>query len=325
MIFGLISIYVTGWQPVFAGTLTKSMILEYNMVASQTTNIAISFTSATSGGTNVSVNLANLSTSLTASPTVSGGTCNTSPFTSGTPINGSSVSDGSGIVTFTSSVTFVASTTYCTIITASGGLMTNPAAGTYTATITAGSDSQTQGLDVISSDTYTVNGIIAQTFTMSILNGTDNFSSGTGTLSATSLGSTGGDTITVNTNALSGWLLWAADANAGLKSSTTGHTIGSVSTSSNVNMNSKIGQDAFALGVYSVTAGSATTPYADSGGTTGAGLAQASTTGYNLIATDSAPAASDAVVVKEMADILATDQASNDYNDTITILGAGSF
>jgi len=331
MVLGLLTVYASGWQPVFAGTLTKSTILETNMVAGGTTNIAIEFTSATSGGTNVSVNLSNLSTSLTASPTVSGSSLNGCQGANGifsgtiTAINGTSVGDGSGIVTFTSSSTFASGTTYCTIITASGGLMTNPGAGTYTATITAGSDSQTQGLDVISSDTYTISGTVAQTFTMSLGSGSDTF---TGNLSSTTDTLTNGETVTINTNAGSGWMLWAADANGGLYSTTKSQHVNSVAPGALDDLSTPgtyIGTNAFALGVTSVTAGSATTNYNDTTGPKGGGIT-ATTTGFQQIASDSsADSSADNVTVKLIADIAATDPASNDYNDTITLVGAGSF
>jgi hypothetical protein len=322
-VVGLMATYFTSWQPVFAGTLTKSTIMEYNMQAGGQGNIAIEFTAASNSGASpaVSVNLSNLSTSLqSASLSVSGGTCNTSPFSTGTPFNGTTPSDGSGIVSFTSSTTFSTGTTYCTIITASPSLITNPAAGAYTALLTAGADSQTDAVYVVSgtSNAYTVSSTVPSSFTMSISPSTDAL----GTLSSTAVSTSTGVTVSVNTNSASGWLMWASDANSGLKSLNTGHTISSVSTSSNITMSTKISTDGFALGVTSVTSGSATGPYADSGGGTGAGLS----TSLNEIAYDSSTSsATNNVGLKEMATILATDQASNDYNDTITIVGAGSF
>ena len=201
--------------------------------------------------------------------------------------------------------------------------MTNPAANAYTATITAGSDSQTQGLDVISSDTYTISGTIAQTFTMSLGSGSDTF---TGNLSSTTYTTTSGETVTINTNAGSGWMLWAADANAGLYSSTKTQYVNSVAVGSldDMSTGSYVGHNAFAVGVTSVTTGSAATNYNDSTGHSGGGIT-ATTTGFQQIASNNAASANDAVVVKLIADIAATDPASNDYNDTVTLVGAGSF
>jgi hypothetical protein len=122
-------------------------------------------------------------------------------------------------------------------------------------------------------------------------------------------------------------MLWAADANGGLYSTTKSQHVNSVAPGALDDLSTPgtyIGTNAFALGVTSVTAGSATTNYNDTTGPKGGGIT-ATTTGFQQIASDNAAAANDAVVVKLIADIAATDPASNDYNDTITLVGAGSF
>jgi hypothetical protein len=159
---------------------------------------------------------------------------------------------------------------------------------------------------------------------MSLGSGSDTF---TGNLSSTTDTLTNGETVTINTNAGSGWMLWAADANGGLYSTTKSQHVNSVAPGALDDLSTPgtyIGTNAFALGVTSVTAGSATTNYNDTTGPKGGGIT-ATTTGFQQIASDNAAAANDAVVVKLIADIAATDPASNDYNDTITLVGAGSF
>ncbi len=334
IITGLLTVYVTGWQSVFAGTLTQTSVVETNMVASGAGSVFIEFkTAGDASGTSASVNFSGI-TGVTlatgANTTVNGsslngcGTAGTGIFPGATAINGSSPSTSAGTLTFTSGTSFAASTLYCTVITATGSFITNGAAGTYPVVLTMGGDTQTDGVDVISSDTYTISGTVPSSFTMSLGSGSDTF---TGNLSSTTYTTTSGETVTINTNSGSGWMLWAADANAGLLSSSKSQAVASVAVGAldDLSTGTYEGHNAFAIGVTSITAGSAATNYNDSTGHSGGGIT-ATTTGFQQIASDSSSYSSaDNVVVKLIADIAATDPASNDYNDTVTLVGAGSF
>ena len=329
-ILGLVSTSLAGWQAASAAVLTHSSVVEYSMVtgASGAGNMAISFYGATASATSVSVNLINTAGGLlnggatvnTGSLNVTGTGC-TAFFPAATGVTASAPSWSTPTLTFTTT-SLSATTQYCAIISATGGFIaTNPsAAGVYSVQITAGSISQIVGVDVIASDTYSVTGTIAPTFTMS-LPGSDSF---TGNLSSTAVTSTTGVTVTINTNAATGWFLWAADSQQGLYSTQQLKQIPSVAAGSNANMTTNIGSEKYALGVTSATSGAATTAYADAGGTTGGGLTSAAT-GFNEIATGTVPYANDYVVVKELADISATTPPATDYSDTVTLVGAGSF
>jgi hypothetical protein len=330
MVLGLLGVYVTGWQPAFAGTLTQSTIMEYNMATSGSGNIAVAFKTASAGATSVSMNFSTI-TAASGTISASGYSFSSTTLANCQALFGSTVAavpSPSALTFSTPNLSFTTgslstTTYYCAIITATA-LITNPAtAGTYTIPLTVGSDTQTDGIDVISSDTYTISGTIAQTFTMSLGSGSDTF---TGTLSPTTYTTTTGETVTINTNAASGWMLWAADANAGLYSTAKSQAVGSVATGSldDMSTGTYVGHNAFAVGVTSVTTGSAATNYNDSTGYKGGGIT-ATSTGFQQIASNGAASANDAVVVKLIADIAATDPASNDYNDTITLVGAGSF
>jgi hypothetical protein len=325
-VVALLAANLAGLQQVFAGTLTQSSVMEYNMATSGQGNIAIAFKTASAGATSVSLNFSSITTAggsltSTGAAVTSNATCQgLFPGTSTMTVSAPTVS--SPTVSFT--VTALSTTTYyCAIFTATGGLVTNPAtAAAYSIPLTVGSDSQTDGIDVISSDQYTITGTVPSSFTMSLSGASNAF---TGNLSSTTYTTTSGLTVAINTNSTSGWLLWAADANTGLHSATTSQTIASVATGSNANMVTNQGTNAYALGVTSVTSGTATTNYADAGGSTGGGLTPAAT-GFNEIASDSSSSSStNNVVLKEIADIAATTQAANDYTDTITVVGAGSF
>jgi hypothetical protein len=330
-VLGLLSTSLAGWQSAFASVLTKSSVVEYSMVtgASGAGNMAISFYGATASATSVNVNFSPNSSGLinsggatvnTGSLNVTGTGC-TAFFPTATGVTASVPSWTSPTLTFTTT-SLSATTQYCAIISATGGFIaTNPSvAGVYSVQITAGSNSQIDGVDVISSDTYSVTGTIAPTFTMSFP-GSDSF---TGNLSSTAVTSTTGVTVTINTNAISGWFLWAADSQQGLYSTQQTKLIPSVAAGSNANMTSLVGSEKYALGVYSATSGAATTAYADASNTTGGGLTSVAT-GFNEIASGTVPYANDYVVVKELADISSTTPPATDYGDIVTIVGAGSF
>ena len=330
-VVGLASFNLAGLQSASAVVLTHSSVMEYNMVNSGQGNIAIAFYGATNNATSVTVNLnPNASGLLTGSGSsvsssglsVTGTGCSTYfPLAIAVPSpSGFAYSNPS--ITFTT--TALSSTQeYCAIITSTAGTVINPTSpGVYSVSITAGSISQIDMIDVISSDTYTVTGVIGPTFTLSLLSGSDTF---TGNLSSTAITSTSGVTAQVNTNAATGWFLWAADTQHGLYSTQQTKLISSVATGSNANMTTNVGSEDYALGVTSVTSGTATTNYADAGGTTGGGLTTAAT-GFNEIASNSSPtSANDNVVIKELADISATTPPATDYSDIVTIVGAGSF
>jgi hypothetical protein len=319
----LILANVAYYQKADAANLTQTSVAETNMVATGTSSVALSFkTSASGGGTALTLTFTGWTGGsagvVNATQTVTNGCAGFSGM-AGANLPGTPTASGNaatGVITFSGVTTLAASTAYCVTL-SSASAVTNPTAtGVYTVPITAGNDSSTVAVDVISNDSYTVSATVSPTFTLSLPSTTDAL----GTLSSGSLTTSAGVTATVNTNANSGWFLWAEDTRAGLFSPSEAKTIATVSTGSNHAMNGGIiGTEAYALGV---TTANATTNYADAGGTTGGGL---STSVYNEIATNAAPASNVTVNLKELADIAGSTPAGNDYTDVITIVGAGSF
>jgi hypothetical protein len=309
-----------------AGTLTHSSVLELGgasnvnpMIASDGQSLAIDFTTASAGATTVTVDFGSWGGTVNATQSVATNGC-TSLFSGSTALPGSLTAAGSGSVVTISSVTALSSSTnYCTELTSTTAV-TNPGAGIYPVIITAGSDSQTDSVDILSSgsNVYSITGTIVPTFTMSLSGTTDTFS---GNLASGSTTISSGITTTINTNAASGWFLWAEDSQAGLHSTTAATTIPTVTTGSNQTMNSGSfgpGHNAFGLAATSNN----TANYAYNGGTTGGGL---SSSAFNEIATSASPASSVTVLTKELTNISATTPPATDYTDTITLIGAGSF
>jgi len=311
-----------------AATLNNTSVVELAgggspMIAGAGNELAIAFQPVTTGVPS-SITLAFNSPWTTNSGAVnsgaitSSGAC-TTYFSTASAVTLSSSSGSGSTITMATSSSLTAGTLYCITLT-TASTVTNPTAGAYTATLTAGSDSETVALDVLStgSNAYSVTVTVPSTFTLSLSPTTDSFSSPGTTLSPSSVETTTGVTASVATNALDGWFLWAEDANSGLHSTNASYTIpsaGTVSCSSNTTFAS--GSAAYGLGVSAHN----TANYAYTSSTHGGCLSSAT---YYEIANDTV-ASSDTTVLHELATISATTPAAPDYTDTITVIGAGSF
>ncbi len=313
------------YQQAFAATLTKATVLELGgasnanpMIVSAGQAFALDFKTVAAGATTASVNFSNFTGgTVNAVQTISSTGC-TTYFPNATLLPGALSASGSGTTISISSITALSATTeYCTVLT-SISAVTNPASGgVYSALVTVGADTQTAAFDVLSSgaNAYSITGTVTPSFTMSLSGSSDTIA----TLSAVSLTLSTGITVTINTNAASGWNLYAMDSNAGLHSTQAAHTVPSVAAGSNQTMNGgTIGTEAYALGVSA----NATTNYAYNGGTTGGAL---SSTAFNRVATSGTTAANVTQVLHELVDIAGTTQPGTDYTDTITVIGAGQF
>lgn len=321
----VVALMPLAYQKVFAATLTKATIQEIGgasnanpMIVSAGQAVAIDFKTVGAGATTASVNFNNFTGgTVNVTQTISSTGC-TTYFPTATVLPGTLTASGSGTTVSISGITALAATTeYCTVLTSTSAV-TNPASGgVYSALITVGADSQTAAFDVLASgaNAYSITGTVTPAFTMSLSGSTDSIA----TLSATALTVSSGITVTINTNAASGWNLYAMDTQAGLHSTQASHTIPSVAAGSNATMNGgTIGNEAYALGVSANN----TPNYAYGAGTTGGAL---SNTAYNRIATSATTAANVTQVLHELVDIAGTTQPGTDYTDTITVIGSGQF
>ncbi len=313
----------------FAGSLTKTTIQEIGgasfaspMVKSAGQAFVLDFVTVGSGATSILINFNNFSGgSVNGTQTVDNTNC-TSYFSTASNLPSTPTpSVATNTITLSGTGSLLPTHEYCVILSATSAVTNPSTAGVYSALVTVGSDSQSAAFDVIDSsidsNAYTITGTVAPTFTMS-LGGvtTDSFSSN---LSATALTVSTGVAVTVNTNAASGWSLYAKDTNAGLHSTSANHTIASVATGSNQTMNGgTIGTEAYALGVSA----NATANYAYNGGTTGGGL---SSSVFNQIASSGTVASNVSQTLHELVDVAGSTAAASDYSDTITVIGAGQF
>ena len=314
---------------------TKTTVAPLNMTASATTAIAVDFTTSATGTNTAATITLVWSSGGVGSPTgfatTLGTACNTAAYFGASatvlPTTGPTVSGSSNTITLSGVNALTASTQYCFFVGTTVGA-TNPTSGTYTVVVTdtaAGGDTATVGVDYIANDQVVVSATVPPQFTLALSSNTDSM----GNLLIGSAVYSAGVTATINTNASNGWLMWAEDTNAGLKSATAGnHLIATVACGANFNFSTGTGAEHYGLAVSSLTTGTANANYAYNAGTTGGCLTSPSsvpTAGYNQIASATVPVSADAVVVKEAADISATTPAASDYTDTVTLVGAGSF
>jgi|694.fasta_scaffold00232_97 hypothetical protein len=223
------------------------------------------------------------------------------------------------------------STTYAFFITGSG-LITNPSASTtivHTLFTRDSGDAITGDIvdvavPIIADDQIVITATVAPTFTFVLNNNAQNL----GTLSSSSVISGSGTTVTVTTNARSGWFAWVKDSNAGLTSAAASKTIATSGTIDASPTTLSTGSEGYVLDVDLTTdAGSGGTVTIDAeynGATTSAG-GTLSSSAFNPIASANGTANGDVITLIPRATIAGTTPAAADYTDTLTLVGAGNF
>jgi hypothetical protein len=241
-------------------------------------------------------------------------------------------------VTFPS--TDLTSTTnfYCFNFSATNTLTTSSAGATETTqgnvqTQTSGAatiDQTTYSESIVASDQVSVSGIVPPSFSFALSGTTDSF---TTNLTPTTVVSTTGRTITLITNAASGWIVWAQDLNnngsgqGALHSTTANFNIANINGNApgvaSATLNTT--QANYGLGATITTngSGSAAADAAYDGTATKAGTLDP--TRFRPIASANGVTNGDVVTVNERANSIATTPAASDYTDTITFVGAGKF
>jgi hypothetical protein len=230
-------------------------------------------------------------------------------------------------VTFPST-TLTAGTLYCFNWTNSAAVTTSASAtpsnggtiGTYTSTPTL-IDSGTYETATVTNDQIVVTATVPASFSFALSGNTDTI---TGQTASVVGSSSTPRTVTVNTNAKNGWMVWAKDANTGLVSASASHTVASTTPGTNSTLSA--GTEGYNTGVTSTQgSGSGTitvaTPFV--GGSTGKGGGLNTT--YASLATSNGTGASSVLTLTNNMAISAITPAATDYTDTITLVGAGAF
>ncbi len=188
-------------------------------------------------------------------------------------------------------------------------------------------DSSSYALSIVSNDQIVVTATVPATFSFSLSGNTDAFT----TNLSTSIVSTSGRTVTIATNAASGWVAWVKSANAALNSVSTGASIPTAGTVDDTpeDLDSTTG---YVLDVDITTdsgTGTGTVSqdpgygdeYAGADATQGGSLS----TTFQPIANANGTTAGDVLTLTERAKITAVQAAATDYTDTLTVVAAGRF
>jgi hypothetical protein len=229
-------------------------------------------------------------------------------------------------------------TLYCFNFSATNTLTTSSAAASETTQGTivtrtsapANIDSSTYSEAIISNDQVVVSAVVPPSFSFVLSGNTDSF---TTNLSTGSVVSTSGRTITVTTNAASGWIVWAKDLNSSagkgsLQSATAGnYKIAGTSAAGAASHTLTPGTEDYGLGATintdAANGGTVTLDAAYDGTTTKAGTLDPAQ--YRPIATSNGTANGDIIALNGRATIAGQTPAASDYTDTITLIGAGVF
>jgi hypothetical protein len=223
-----------------------------------------------------------------------------------------------------------ANTTYCVDLTLATAV-TNGAAGQYTLTVAtqdngpAVIDSVTAAVRVISNDQVVVSAVVPASFNFVLDANTTSF---TTNLDSGSVVSTTGRTVTITTNAASGWITWVRDSNQGLTSATASKTIATSGTVNGATSTLSAGTEGYVLDVdlTSDAAGGGTVSIdAEYNGGANAGGTLSATSQPAATSNGTAGGAGDVITFVGKAAIAGDTPAAADYTDTWTIIGAGSY
>lgn len=274
-------------------------------------------------------------TGFTVNSTASNWTVTTTNLPSGAsawPGIGTASAVSGQTVTFPSSDLTV-STLYCFNFSGTSTLTTSTAGNDKTGTVTTRAtgpttiDSSGYALSIVSDDQIVVTATVPATFSFSLSGNTDTF---TGNLGTTTV-STTGRTVTIATNAASGWVAWVKSANAALNSASTGASIATAGSVDNspTDLASSTG---YVLDVNVTTDSGTGTGTVSQASNYGAEYNGTNTTSGGTLSTTFQPIAAadgttdgDVLTLIERAKITAVQAAATDYTDTLTVVAAGRF
>lgn len=249
-----------------------------------------------------------------------------------TAVSGKTVTFPSGELTVGTLYCFNFSGTN-TLTTSSAGVAVSTYGNILTRTVApADIDKTTYDIDIISDDRITISAVVPPIFTFALSGNTDSFTSD---LSLTSIVPTNGRTVTISTNAPSGWIVWVRDLNdngsgrGSLRSATAGNynidgtaAPGTTRTLSN-------GVEDYGLGVTTTTdaTGGGTVSLDAAYNGAGSAVGTLDPTQFRPVATSNGTASGtgDVINLVARAGISGDTPAGSDYTDTLTVIGAGRF
>lgn len=316
---------------------TKAFVRVDRMKASTVTSVRVCAQPATVG-TEVDVQVA-FPSDFTLSSTAADYTVNTSNLDTGQTawpgINTATAVSGQ-TVTFPSTDLTVG-TFYCFNVSDAASAITTGAAGAdKTGTITtratgpATIDQSSYAVAVIAEDQITVTATVPPTFSFSIASCTSGSCTDafTANLSPSAVRTTSGKAVTISTNAASGWIAWVKDSQQGLRSTAQSYTIPTTTAGTACSSGHTLvaGTEGYGLDVDLTTdgAGGGTVSIDANYSCTGDDAGGLSST-FLPIASSNGAASGDVVTLVGKAAISGLTKAATDYQDVVTVVGAGNF
>jgi hypothetical protein len=319
-----------------AGALTNTYVRLNRMKAATDSTFRLVFTTSAAALTEDSItinfNTAWTSASGTVNTTtqaVSSASCATE--TGATALPGSLTAGASGTTVTISGVTNLSATTaYCVDLTTTNAVH-NPSAGEYYVNIAtrtsapADIDTARVAVRIVADDTITVTASVPPTFNFALDANTTAF---TAELTPGTKRTTTARTITVNTNAKTGWVAWLRNSDSnGLYSAGVNANIAPTTPGTAVDVDSAPSTEQYVWGVTATSQvaglGTTTVPaaYDASGTNEGSGVDNS----FRTVASSSGTSQDAVVTLVSAATISPITPASSDYTDIIQVIGAGNF
>jgi hypothetical protein len=317
-----------------AGALSNTYVRLNRMTAATGSSFRVVFTTSPDVITEDNINIifgAGWTGSVTQGAlTATSASCGAETSTTGVP--GTLVGAGDSttkIVNITGVTNLTASTAYCVDIT-NASAVTTPAAGEYyidvqTRASTTVADSIKIATRIVSNDSITVTATVPPTFNFAL---DANATAFTADLTPGTKRTTTARTITVNTNAKTGWVAWLRNQDAnGLFSTGANSNIAPTTPGTAVNIDTAPSTEQYVWGVTATTqvAGVGTTTVATAYDATGANEGSGVDNTYRQIASSSGTSQDAVVTLVSSATISPITPAASDYTDIIQVIGAGNF
>jgi hypothetical protein len=310
-----------------AATATGGRICAQPTTAATEASVQVTF--PTTGGTDYTVNATasnwtvdttNLDTDQTAWPGI--GTA--------TAVSGKTVTFPSSDLTVGTLYCFNFGATSTLTTSSAGAAETSYGSITTRTTAPATIDTTQYSLSIITDDAVVISGVVPPSFSFVLSGNTDAF---TTDLNTSSVVSTSGRTVTITTNAQSGWIVWVKDLNSSsgkgaLQSATaSNYKIAGSSSAGASSHTLSTGSEDYGLGatISSDASGGGTVSLDAAYDGTGSKAGTLDPTRFRPIASSSGTANGDVINIVGRATIAGQTPAASDYTDTMTVIGAGLF
>jgi hypothetical protein len=317
-----------------AGSLSNTYVRLNRMSAGVGTSLRVVFTTSAATATedNITVDFGagwtGGSAAVNGTQSISVASCPGETTTTAVP--GTLTAAGSSSVVTVSGVTnLTASTAYCFDLTSSTAV-TLPPAGEYyviisTKTSTTVDDTARVAVRIVANDSITVTASVPPTFNFVLDSNTTAF---TAELTPGTKRTTTARTVTINTNAKTGWVTWLRNADAnGLYSAGVNANIAPTTPGTAVDVDAAASTEQYVWGVTGITqtAGVGTPAIVAAYNATASNEGSGVDNSYRMVASSNGTSQDAVVSLVSAATISPITPAASDYSDTIQVIGAGNF